>query len=141
MHFFVDGDVNVMHCLPITNGDTPMSNAIKYEVEWTPWVEVVAAATKAGWAPTDGTGDADVIDFVSIDDFERREVFDKFSQARKRAWSLVDADTWKCPRIRRFVRDLSDPTPDGWENDATWEIFDSTTPVFEAMPDWMVLAA
>lgn len=108
---------------------------IKYQVEWTPWNAVEAAARAAGWTPTEGAGTADVSDFIDISDFDRHADFQKFSQARKLAWTLIDSDTWHCPRIKRLVE--TDGHLSGcWEQDAMWEIYDATTPVFEAYPDW-----
>jgi hypothetical protein len=115
----------------------------RYLVEWTPWDAVKAAAVKRGM-PADG----EVADYVEIDDYQTERVFSTFAAAMKFASSVAEADTWRCPRIRRQVLVQNDhddlgnrvePMP-SFETEATWEMIDGSEPV-EEQPDWLDDAA
>lgn len=117
-----------------------MSNAeTRFVVEWTPWADVKAAAEAKGWTDKDSAAD-----FVEISDFERGRTFPSFAPAVAFARSVAEADTWRCPRIRREVLTKHDTDDLGrkvdasetWDTDATWEVFSDEADPTEDAPAW-----
>lgn len=116
----------------------------RYLVEWTPWDLVKAAAIKRGM-PADG----EVADYVTIDEYERNDGFGTFTEALSFARSVVEKDTWRCPRIRRQIIVPNDHDDLGnrvkamptFETDATWELIEGGADIDEATPDWRDEAA
>jgi hypothetical protein len=117
----------------------------RYIVEWTPWADVLAAATKAGMPP-----DGEVSDFVSIEDHDRQDrEFASFADAEVHARSVIEADTWHCPRIIRQSLNTHDTDDLGnevepmttWDDEATWEVFDDSPALDADKPDYLADAA
>lgn len=115
----------------------------RYQVEWTPWADVHAAAVRRGMPP-----DGEVSDYVAIESFDRGRVFPNFGLALAFAKKVVPDDTWHCPRIRRQFLAPNDhddlgnrvePMP-SWENEATWEVFEDAPAPVESAPDWLAAA-
>jgi hypothetical protein len=111
--------------------------AKRYLVEWTPWDVVKAAAVKRGM-PADG----EVSDYVELDDYLKTETFSTFAKAVKFARSVIEKDTWRCPRVCRQVLVQNDHDDLGnrieampsFETEATWEQFDNVD-LTERLPD------